>query len=397
LFLDNLNFTGVAMKHFTRLLPSLYLKARLLPVLAALSLAGAALAPSSAPAQPPQTEDFQEVYQVPQVWFEYAGMEDGAETLFANPQAATLRPGMSFKLIPFFNFPSSNLYDNVSSGLGDAPSDLNGSPPSGLARFQPNMNLYSGDNFRVWLDYDGAGTMSAAFERTNVEPIHPAGMPHVAIGTLPVDFIWGNFNLRATPGEQNPNIPYPINMALLVTPSFAWNQPFQGSFDMGSRGFNSTINGVSINQIFFNNALFFDVNAPDALPMDKIIFADHDYIQPVGMVDGEYQVNFTLDGVERPTDNPLEELDVVFTEDNVLFSLSPHLLTGGQLRFRVELDPRLTASGPMEFAAFVAGGPTAALNWDQYSDAAPARGIGVGAPRAVQVAAAVAGQQQRGQ
>jgi hypothetical protein len=31
----------------------------------------------------------------------------------------------------------------------------------------------------------------------------------------------------------------------------------------------------------------------------------------------------------------------------------------------------------MEFSAFVAGGPTAALNWDQYSDAAPAN-----APRA---------------
>jgi hypothetical protein len=378
------------MKHFSRLLPSLHLKARLLPVLAALSLAGAALAPSSAPGQIPQTEDFQEVYQVPQVWFEYAGVEDGAETLFANPQAATLRPGMSLKLIPFFNYPSANLYDSISPSISEADNFFYGEP-SGLDRFQPDMNLHSADNFRVWLNYDGAGAMSAAFERTNVEPLHPAGMPHLASGTLPADFIWGNFNLHALPGEQNPNIPYPINFALRMTPDFAWDQPFQGSFEMGSRGFNLDINDIPINQIFFNNILFFDVSAPDALPMDKIIFAEHDYIQPVGLVDSEYQVNFTLDGVGRPTDNPIEELDVVFTEDNVLFSISPNASIGGHLRFRVELDPRLTASGPMEFAAFVAGGPTAALNWDQYSDAAPAS-----APRAMQLAAASGGW-QRGQ
>jgi hypothetical protein len=46
--------------------------------------------------------------------------------------------------------------------------------------------------------------------------------------------------------------------------------------------------------------LFFDVNAPDALPMDKIIFAEHDYIQPVGMsrwrISGQFHAGWRGEG-----------------------------------------------------------------------------------------------------
>jgi hypothetical protein len=374
------------------LLPSLRLKGRVAGALAALSLVGAGLAPSSVAGQIPQTENFVDVQMVPKVKFDFFKVDvEGQETAL-NSIAATLQAGDQFKMVPLYNYPSFNLIGNISAGISDDPFSLHGRPPSGLDRFQPDTNFNSSDSYRVTMTYDGAGLMTAAIERTNL-PEPAQGIPNFAAGMLPAPpaFTWGNFNLLAMPGEQNPSIPYPINFALRVTPEFNWSQPFAGNFIMISNGSNLTIDGVGIGGILFDNKVFFDLNSPDTLAMDKIVFPDHEYIQPVGMIDGEYQVNFNLHGIERGTDNPIEQKGVVFTEDNVLFSLSPNVLVGGQVRGRIELDPRLTPSGPMEFSLSVAGGPTAVMDWDKYSDAAP-----VNAPRPVQLAAAMA-TPQRGQ
>jgi hypothetical protein len=237
---EKLKFTGgFAMLN---LLPSLRLKGRVAGALAALSLVGAGLAPSSVAGQIPQTENFVDVQMVPKVKFDFFKVDvEGQETAL-NSIAATLQAGDQFKMVPLYNYPSFNLIGNISAGISDDPFSLHGRPPSGLDRFQPDTNFNSSDSYRVTMTYDGAGLMTAAIERTNL-PEPAQGIPNFAAGMLPAPpaFTWGNFNLLAMPGEQNPNIPYPINFALRSRRNSPGDQPFKAALIMGSRGSNLTL------------------------------------------------------------------------------------------------------------------------------------------------------------
>jgi hypothetical protein len=388
------------------ILPSL--RAQLLPALAALSIAGAALAPSSAQAQIPQTADFEDVELAPKVRFSFFKVsQDGTETEI-DPSNATLEAGDQLKIDPFYNFPTATQDFRGLGSIGEISPSISessiffGHPPSGLDKWQVDTQLSTtGDAYRVHMTYDGAGSITTTMERTNILPAYPEGIPRLATGFIPAppEFIWGDFNMVALPGPDNPGIVYPINIAARMVPDseiaggFIWDQPFDGTFTVVPVGENTNVApGTPIGAAVFDNKIYFDMSTPDALDMNKIIFVDHPNIQPLGQEDEEYQTNFLLDGyaLGLDEDNPQKQMGVTFTDNDILFTVSPNILSGGHVNFRIELDSRLTPFGPMEFSAIVPSGPSAVMDWDKYSDATPAN-----APRPVYLAAARVN--QRGQ